>query len=93
MITERQIKTYRNTQEKFKKRAYELVKEYEQHNLGVYDKVIITDVYFIAEKVFINYEIEMVDEYSVSTNRRRCDMSIKDFCDPSYTIGEVRRWH
>ena len=93
MITERQIKTYRNTQEKFKKRAYELVKEYEQHNLGVYDKVIITDVYFIAEKVFVNYEIEMVEEYSVSTNRRRCDMSIKDFSDPNYTIGEVRRWH
>ena len=93
MITERQIKTYRNTQEKFKKRAYELVKEYESCNLGVYDKVIITDVYFIAEKVFINYEIEMVDEYSVNTNRRHCDMSIKDFCDQNYTIGEVRRWH
>ena len=93
MITERQIKTYRNTQENFKKRAYELVKEYEQHNLGFYDKVIITDVNFIAEKVFVNYEIEIVDEYSVSTNRRRCDMSIKDFCDHNYTIGEVRRWH
>lgn len=93
MITERQIKTYRNTQEKFKKRAYELVKDYESCNLGVYDKVIITDVYFIGEKVFINYEIEMVDEYSVNTNRRHCDMSIKDFCDQNYTIGEVRRWH
>ena len=41
MITERQIKTYRNTQEKFQHRAYELVKEYEQCNLGVYDKILL----------------------------------------------------
>lgn len=91
MITERQIKTYRNIQEKFKERAYELVKEYESSKLDFDDSVDVTGVYFHGDEIQINYTVS--DTYDTVFRRERCSMKIADFCNPDYTIGEVRLWH
>lgn len=91
MVTEEEIKIYRQTETEIQYRALELVQKYESSKLDFDDSVDVTGVYFHGDEIQINYTVS--DTYDTVFRRERCSMKIADFCNPDYTIGEIRKWH
>lgn len=91
MVTEEEIKNYRQTETEIQYRAFKLVQKYESSKLDFDDSVDVTGVYFHGDEIHINYTVS--DTYDTVFRRERCSMKIVDFCNPDYTIGEIRKWH
>lgn len=91
MITEEEVKTYRRIKTEIQYRAHELVQKYESSKLDFDDSVDVTGVYFHRDEIQINYTVS--DTYDMVFHREHCSVKIADFCNPDYTIGEVRKWH